>query len=120
MDELQKPIRKVTAFLSNRLASHPEAMQRTHKANARIFKGCCWTALAAVYAKRLTQLMSQDLSILRSDKASTCPPWRPHQVASTQWFRANVGIDSRQCDKPRRDLMHHHDHQPLYLRRPCC
>ena len=81
VDELQRPVRKATAFLSNRRWRRVMKRCSGHKGIAHgelqgRFRGCCRTALAAVYPKRMTQAMSQDLwAMLRAAKASTCPTW---------------------------------------------
>ena len=80
-DECQRPIKKTTAFLSNRRWRRTLKRCNGHKGLPHgelqgRFKGCCRTALAAVYPKRMAQLMGQDLwAMLRADKASHCPPW---------------------------------------------
>ena len=80
-DEQQRPIRKATALLSNRRWRRALKRCDGHKGLPHgelqgRFKGCCRTAMAAVYPKRMTQLLSQDLrAILRADHASICSQW---------------------------------------------
>ena len=81
VDEQQRPIRKATALLSNRRWRRTTKRCNGHKGapHGKLqgrFKGCCRTALAAVYPKRMAQAMAQDLwSILRADKATICLKW---------------------------------------------
>ena len=65
VDELNMPIRKATAFLSNR--KYKVLLKRCdgHRGKAHgvlqgQYRGCTRTALAAVYPKRLCQLLGQD------------------------------------------------------------
>ena len=80
-DELQRPIRKATAFLSNRRWHRTMKRCNGHKGAPHgqlqgQYQGCSRTAMAAVYPKRMCQAMSQDVwSLLRQDSAHRCSPW---------------------------------------------
>ena len=80
-DELQQPVRKATAFLSNRRWRTVLKRCGGHKGRAHgvlqgQVNGINRTAMAAVYPRKLCKLFSQDLArLLRQDGLHRCPVW---------------------------------------------
>ncbi|CAE7721255.1 unnamed protein product [Symbiodinium sp. CCMP2592] len=84
-DESSRPVRKTTAFFSNRRWKQVLRRCGGHKGKQHgtlqgQWQGCNRTALAAVYPRRLCHAAVQDLwSILRRDHSASCKPW-PRQL----------------------------------------
>ena len=83
-DECSRPVRKTTAFYSNRRWKQVLRRCGGHKGKPHgtlqgQWHGCNRTAMAAVYPRRLCHAIAQDLwSILRRDQRAACKPWPRH------------------------------------------
>ena len=80
-DEAHQPVRKATAFLSNRRWRNVLKRCGGHKGKAHGIlqgqvNGINRTAMAAVYPRKLCKLFAQDLArLLRQDGLHRCPVW---------------------------------------------